>query len=215
MKKIYLILLLSLMVTHPVWASLSTYAIQEAYSKSYSYEKAGNYSESIKILNNVFETYPDTYTINLRLGYLYYRINRITNALDHYDKAIQASPSSIEAKTGKMWVLLTQERYSEAEKLGTQIVSTDPYNYYGNLRLAYILRLQKKNEAAEAIHLKMLGAYPTDIAFLNEYATLKFYAGDYAKASSLVEAVLTLDPDNKVAKGFESPLKKALSSGKK
>ena len=215
MKKISLSIILGIALISPIFAILDTYDIQEAYSKSYNYEKVGNYNESIKALSKVYTEYPVSYTVNLRLGYLYFKLNRPSNALDNYDKALQAIPNSIEAKAGKMWVLISQERHVEAEAVGYQILSIDPYNYLANLRLAYILRLLKKTDASEKIDLKMLSVFPTDTSFLNEYGALKFYTGNLDKASAIFESVLILDPTNSVAKNFSAALKKAHASEKK
>jgi len=176
--------------------------IQEAYEKSYKYEKAENYNDAIKSIIPVFKEYPDTYTVNLRLGWLYYLNKKYANSLENYTSAIKVLPASLEAKLGYILPLLGQERYQKAEEEAFIIIKTDHYNYYGNLRFAYALRMQKKYDEAEKINLKMLAIYPVDVLYLTEYALTKHGQGDTKTAVSTFYNILILDPENVTAKGF-------------
>lgn len=176
--------------------------IQEAYHKSFNYEKIEDYENAIRTLSSVLDEYPNGYTVNLRMGWLYYLLGKYANSIEHYQKAIQSASTSLEAKNGLMLPLLAQNKYSEAASTAFQVVSVDYYNYYANMRLAYSLRLQKKNDQAEQILNKMLAAYPTDVTFLTELALVKYNQGDTEKAGSLMWDVLTLDPENETAKNY-------------
>ncbi len=191
----------TLLITAPLLA-LTDAEISEAYRKSYNYEKIQNYSDAIKALLPVFQEYPQTYTVNLRLGWLYYLNGNFANALDHYDRAIKISPYSLEAKLGRLLPLLAQERYKDVEKEAFQILNVDYYNYYGNLRLCYALRMQQKFDVAEKIALKMLTVYPIDVAFLSEYALTKVGQGDMVEARRVFANILILDPENVTAKAY-------------
>ena len=69
------------------YSKMNTRDIQNAYSKSYTYEKTQNYNDSIKALKLVLMHYPETYTVNLRLGYLFLLNKKFANAEKHYHKA--------------------------------------------------------------------------------------------------------------------------------
>ena len=181
---------------------LSDEKIKEAYYKSYNYEKIQNYSNGIKALMPVYKEYNNTYTVNLRLGWLYYLNEKYANSLEHYQKAIQISPASLEAKLGHLLPLLAQNRYEEAEHEAFNILKVDHYNYYGNIRLAYILRMQKKYDQAEQISLKMLALYPIDVTFLSEYALVKHAQGDTEAAAKTFASIIILDPENVTAKEY-------------
>ncbi len=200
MKKI---LLLAVLILYTGLYAFTNDGIQEAFSKSYTYEKIQNYTDAIKAIMPVYQEYPNTYTVNLRLGWLYYLNMNYANSLDHYKKAIKIAPASLEAKLGQLLPLLTQERYKDVEKIAFQILSKDYYSYNGNLKLAYALRKQQKYDTAEKIALKMLNIYPTDVSFLTEYALAKHGQGDVdAAVKVFYNDVLILDPENVTAKGY-------------
>jgi tetratricopeptide (TPR) repeat protein len=195
------IILISLLVLTNLFA-LSDQEIKDAYYKSYNYEKMGNYTDAIKAIMPVYNDYPETYTVNLRLGWLYYLNENYANSLEHYGKAIKISPYSLEAKLGELLPLLARERYGEVEKKAFQILDADYYNYYGNLRLVFALRMQQKSDLAEKIALKMLAIYPIDVSFLTEYALIKFAQGEKDTAFKLFYDILILDPENVTAKSY-------------
>jgi len=176
--------------------------IKKSYYRSYQYEKVGDYQNAIKALSFVYNEYPDSYTINLRLGWLYYLAKKYANSIFHYQKAVKVAPYSVEAKLGYTLPLLAQSRFSDVEKVCYQILSIDYYNYYGNLRLSYVLRAQKKYKVAQEITLKMLTLYPTDVGFLTELAISKYYMGEKKEAYRLFKEILILDPENLTAKEF-------------
>ncbi len=179
---------------------LSPEEIQKAYWDSYNYEKMQNYEDAIKALMPVYEAYPNGYTVNLRLGWLYYLQGHYANALHHYERAMKVLPASIEAKLGYTLPLLKQQKYREVEQMCYQILKVDFYNYYGNLRLVYVLRLLGDLQSAENVALKMLSLYPTDVAFLTEYGLIKQAQGELQEAKRIFTDVLTLDPQNITAK---------------
>lgn len=182
--------------------ALSDQEVRDAYYKSYQYEQTENYNDAIKSILIVYQEYPNTYTVNLRLGWLYYLNSNYANSLKRYADAGRIAPASLEAKLGHLLPLLAQQRYRDVEKEAFQILNIDYYNYYGNLRLAYALRMLKKHDTAEKIALKMLEIYPLDVSFLIEYALAKHGMGDVATAVESFHSVLTLDPENITAKGY-------------
>jgi len=192
---------LFMLITLPAF-SLDYEDIKRAYYRSYQYEKAGDYENAIKALSFVYNEYPDSYTVNLRLGWLYYLAKKYANSLFHYGKAIKVAPYSIEAKLGYTLPLLAQSKYKDVEKVCYQILNTDYYNYYGNLRLSYALRGQKKYKIVSEVAYKMLTIYPTDVNFLTELALAQFYLGNKKEAYRLFKEILILDPENPTAKEY-------------
>lgn len=182
--------------------SMTNEEIQKAYLKSYNYEKIGDYRNAMKALVPVLKEYPDGYTLNLRMGWLFYLNKNYANSLESYEKAKTIAPYSIEAKLGHMLPLLAQQKYARVEAEAYQILNIDYYNYYGNLRLIFALRMQKKFELAEKVALKMLTSYPTDVSFLTEYGLIKFARGDTTTAVKTFYDVQILDPENVTAKEF-------------
>lgn len=181
-------------------AALDYQQIKKAYEDSYRYEKLQNYEMAIKALMPVYKEYPKGYTVNLRLGWLYYLWGKYRNSIEHYQIAMEVAPYSVEARLGYMLPLLAQGRYAEVEKVAYQILKTDYYNYYANLRLAYALRMQKKYDLASEVARKMLVLYPTDVQFLVELALDYIGMGQKDKGYSILWDVLILQPDNETAR---------------
>ncbi len=175
---------------------LSSTQISQAYYKSYNYEKSGNYLDAIRSLQLVYNKYSKAFGVNNRLGYLYRLNKQFKNAELHYKQAITALPDSLTPKLGLMHVYIQAKKFSASNKIGYQILSIDYYNYYGNLRLAYTLRLNGQLDIAEKVNLKMLTRYPSDIAFLTELGLLKFKQKQNNRAFAVMREVLILDPEN-------------------
>ncbi len=193
-------------VPAPQPATLSELDIRDAYHKSYRYERSQNYADAIKALSPVITAFPQAYTVNLRLGWLNYLIGTYATARTHYQTAIKTAPDSLEAKLGHTLPLLAQERYDEAELATKLVLRIDPSNYLANLRLAFAYRMLKKIEAAEDLLNRMLVLYPTDISLLTEYALVKLAKNQNPDAKRVFNDILTLDPENVIAKAQLSKL---------
>jgi len=182
--------------------------IRSSYESSFLYEKRGDYEGAVKALMPLYKAYPEGYTVNLRLGWLYYLMGKYANSIYHYEKALKSVPSSVEAMLGLSLPYMAQERWKEVESLMYRILKIDYYNYYANLRLSVALRKLKKFSVAEAVARKMLAIYPTDVNFLNELAISLYYQGKELYAESIFKDVLILDPENVTAKKYLGLLKK-------
>jgi len=194
--KIFLCCFLPLYGSGILAAELSAEKITQAYYNSYNYEKSGNFADAIKSLQLVYNKYSKAYGVNNRLGYLNYLNGKYKNSEVHYKLAISALPDSLSPKLGLMLVYIAAKNSEDASKLGYQVLSRDYYNYYGNLRLAYILRLTDKLEIAEKILIKMLILYPSDVLYLTELGLLKYKLGENERATGIMQEVLILDPEN-------------------
>ncbi|ACM93250.1 putative TPR domain protein [Nautilia profundicola AmH] len=193
MKKLILIISITL--------SLFGLDIKKAYYESYNYEKMGDYKDAIKVLIPVYNKYPNGYTLNLRLGWLFYLSKKYQNALDHYKKASLVAPYSIEAKLGIMRTYLAAGDYDNALKVGDVILKIDYYNYYGNYYEIVCLIAKKEYKTALSLTNKMLSLYPTSVIFLVQLGKI-YYVSDKTKAKKIFEDVLILDPNNIIAKEY-------------
>ncbi len=187
---------------------LSPLEIKRAYRSAYDYERMGDFQDAIRALSKVYQVYPKTYTVNLKLGWLYYLEKRYANSISHYKLAAKVYPNAVEPLLGLSLPLLAQKKWEEVEKLMYEVIKRDYYNYYGNLRLCFVLRKEKKYALAENIARKMLGLYPIDINFLNELGLALMKQGKSKKAINYFNVVITLDPQNLVAGKYVSPVKK-------
>ena len=175
--------------------------IKQAYYDSYNYEKMGDYKDAIKVLIPVYKQYPNGYTVNLRLGWLFYLNKNYQNALEHYKKALIPAPYSIEAKLGIMRVYLTVRDYDNVLKVGDVVLKTDFYNYYGNYYEIEALIGKKEYETALKLTNKMLSLYPSSVLFLVELGKI-YFVQDKTRAMKIFNDVLILDPNNVIAKEY-------------
>ncbi len=178
--------------------------IKKAYYESYRLEREGRYARAREALRPVYETFPRAYTVNLRLGWLYYLEGRYRNAIEHYQIAAAAAPQAVEPLLGLSLPYLARKDWRRVEELMYRVLKIDYYNYYGNLRLARALREEKKYRQAEVVCRKMLTLYPTDVAFLTELALTLELSGCHKEALALFRDILILDPRNSVAKEYLS-----------
>ena len=203
MKRYALIVVAGMVVaavgTAAVTASKDAPQPRAALPRSVEYEQAKDYTKAIAALQEQLTAHPNDYTLNLRSGWLSYLNGQHAAAARYYQTAIAAAPKSIEAKLGYLLPLLADGQYERAEKTAAQIVKEDPGNYYGNLRLAFALRMQGQFPAADKIVQRMLVAYPTDLSFLLEGGLLDASQDRNTAAQEKFAIVLSLDPNNAVA----------------
>jgi len=182
--------------------AFSNKEIKEIYYKSYNYEKMGDYKDAIKVLILLYNKYSNSYTVNLRLGWLFYLNKNYSNSIKHYEKASLILPYSIEPKLGLMRDYLAMQNFKEALKIGNNILREDFYNYYGNYYEILALKGIKDYKNALKIADKMLSLYPTSVLFLNALGEIYYLQNKKDLAKKIFENVLILDPNNVVAKSY-------------
>ena len=180
--------------------NLSNKQIVKAYYQSYNYEKMGDSKDAIRSIMPVYEKYPQGYTVNLRLGWLYYLDKKYANSIKYYKNAEYIIPSSIEPALGMALPLMAQKRWSSVESLMYKVIKVDYYNYYANLRLSIALREENKLTQAKKVVNKMLALYPTDVNFLDQLGLIYYAEGRKKYAKSVFGNILVLDPQNVIAK---------------
>ena len=179
--------------------------IRQAYHDSIAAEQVENYGKAIDAMLPVLRAYPEAYTPNLRLGWLYYIDGRYRNSIVHYEQAIKAYSASLEARNGMMLPLLAQQKYAEVEQQAYHVLNVDYYNYFANLRLATALLGQKKFKLASDVALKMTTINPTSVAFMQLLAQSYQGQGEIDKAAAVFNDVAILDPGNQTAAAFFTP----------
>jgi len=155
----------------------------------------GKYKEAIKVLAPLYKKYPKGYTLNLRLGWLFYLDKKYSNAIKYYKKASITAPSSLEPRLALTNLKLLLEQNEEALTLAYGILKIDYYNFYGNLYAINSLIAQKKYETAKLITNKMLALYPTSVIFLEKLATI-YKKTKNKHLKDIYKSIEILDPNN-------------------
>ncbi len=169
--------------------------IQKDYYQSYNYEQIGNYDEAIKVLVPLYNQYKNGYTLNLRLGWLFFKSKRYKDSLDYYQKASIISPNSIAPRLGIIRIYLKTQSYKKVESASQQLLKIDYYNYYANLYIVKALIAQKKYDTALFVVRKMLVLYPTSVRYLEELAKI-YKATSNKNLYQIYKDILILDPNN-------------------
>ncbi len=194
-KKISLSIVLFLAIN-----SANMYAqveIINAFEKSYALEKKGEFKNAAKELKKVYE--PNSYEINLRLGWLDYQAGLFTESSTYYKKAIDLMPYSEEAKFGLIYPKTALGKWDEVIELYNKILLNNPNNTVANYRLGLIYYGQKKYAKAYKYFEKVVNLYPFGYDALLMLAWTNYQLGKLREAKVLFYKVLMYSPKDKSA----------------
>ena len=208
MKNLALFLLFSLLFISFCHSKDYSNKILQQYRESYKYERITNFVDAVRVLLPIYKEYPDAYLINMRLGWLSYRMNKFRDAESYYKKAEFKMPGSIELKNKIIQVCLAREEWGKSEIKCNSVLTSDYYNYFTNLYLVQAYLAQKKYVEAEKIDRKMLYIYPADVSFLTNLGLVLNYQNKKAEALSVFQYIRILDPENLIAGNFVKNSKK-------
>ena len=192
-------LVILLIIVGSLFAELSFKEIQSAYNSSYTYETATKYKIAISSLNKVIKEYPKGYTVNYRLGWLYYLSGNYANSIKHLNIALFTYPYSVEILNTLNLVNVARLDWGKVEVQSANIFKIDYYNYYANYWYTIALMRQKKYDQAIKISNKMLSVFPSNVTFLITLAESTYLNGSVADALLIFESAVILDKDNETA----------------
>ncbi len=183
-------------------ADLNQSEITAAYYKSYEHERQQRYEDAIKDLSAVYRAYPNTYTVNYRMGWLYYLDKNYSKALEHLNKALAISPGSIEVMNTVILVHAAKADWTKVEETSLAVLKIDYYNLTANYWYSRSLRMEKKYELAIKVDRKMLGVYPTSPTFLQELGENLFLDNKKKESLAVFSNLKILSPLNAVADAY-------------
>lgn len=174
----------------------------DAFTKSYQYEKNGNYTAAISTLKNVY--IEDSYECNLRLGWLTYNAGLYQESISYYQKAINLMPVSIEARLGYVYPAAAFGNMTNVIIQYKKILEIDPQNSLANYKLGYIYYDKKDFQTAFKYFEKVVNLYPFDYDGLIMFAWTNLQLGKSREAKILFKKVLLLSPgDQSATTGLE------------
>ena len=172
--------------------------IQEAFSKSYTFEGNKKYTEAIEALKML--NAPENYPVQLRLGWLYYANKKYTESIMAYTKASSLMPASIEALQGLINPLAAQSKWDDLERNYLTILKIDPKNSLTNFRLGQIYYNRKEYAKASNYFSISLNLYPFDYDSMLMSGWNYYFLGKYSEAKELFSRVLLYSPTDTSAK---------------
>lgn len=155
--------MMGLLVSFTLFSHATGQSVSEIYQQSYDEEGKGNYMEAIFTLGRTERMEEKSYFFHLRMGWLNYLAKRFGESSSAYQRALRLNRDSIEARLGLMLPLMAQGKWTDAEKIGKEIVLLERASYLANSRLAYIYYNMKEYKEAESYYRKVLQHYPGDI----------------------------------------------------
>jgi tetratricopeptide (TPR) repeat protein len=171
--------------------------IKMSYYNSQDYEKQLEYSKAIKELSSIVKNYPNGYTINMRLAWLFYLNKNYANSKEYYQKAKMISKYSIEPLIGLSNIYYQLKNYKSLEQESNNILKIDYYNYTANYYLIKSLINMKKYDIAINTINKMLLITPLDLTMVDMLSKVYKLKGDKKISEEIKNNLLLIDKNFK------------------
>lgn len=169
-----------------------------AFEKSYKKEQYLKYDEAIKEVEKVYSA--ESYSCNIRLGWLYYLKKEYVKSQNYYLKAIELKPNSIEAYFGYIYPLNASKKYKKVESQYKKILSIAPSNSDALYYLGYLYYNSKDFKSAEIYFQKLINLFPLSYNGVIILAWTKLKLGKTTEAKQLFNLALLINPNSTSAK---------------
>lgn len=176
--------------------------IRKAYYDSYQLEAKERFVDAVNALAPVQKAYGNTYTVNYRAGWLFYRNKSWAESLKHYRKALAVSPTSLEVLLAIMNTLAAKQDWSAVAEQGKRVLQVDYNHFSANLWLIIADQALGNREPAKKNAYRMLALYPTSVPLLVELGKIQYAEADFAAATTTFTSVQILDPYNPTASQY-------------
>jgi tetratricopeptide (TPR) repeat protein len=172
-------------------------ALQNAFSESYTYEYAGDYSKAAEALKKVYDA--SSYETNLRLGWLTYMSGLFNESIAYYQKAIALMPYAIEPRLGIVNPASAMGNWDQVKAQYAEILKTDPNNTLVNYRMGLIAYGKSDYASAFKYFEKVINLYPFDYDSMIMFAWTNYKLGKLREAKVLFNKVLLMKPKDSSA----------------
>lgn len=201
-RKLILLLFLQVFLTEG-YSQTDTVSV---FSRSYVYESNKDYSKAIETLMTVYNG--ANYTVNLRLGWLWYLKGDYTKSQMYYKNAIAAEPKSIEARLGYVYPAAALENWTDVSGVYKEILNIDPENAVANYRLAYISHYITRDNVSALNYIgRVLKYYPFDFDANYLLSAIQTSLGNIREAKLAAQRALQYNPQSKEAQKLYDGLK--------
>lgn len=192
-----IILLLLILVSFQGWTQDNQQALEEAFSKSYVFEKNGDFKASMEPLKKVYDE--SSYEINLRLGWLNYNAGLFDESIIFYSKARELKPYSEEARFGLILPKAALGHWDEVIELYDKILEINPNSTVAMYRLGLVYYGRKDYSQAYPLFKKVVDLYPFGYDGLLMLGWTSYFLGNYNQAKVLFNKVRLYNPNDESA----------------
>ena len=189
-----------LLIVMLLWGlvGMSQDATVNAFLKSYEHESVSQYNNAINELLGVYDK--DSYSLNLRLGWLYYLNKNYISSKAYYKKAIEAEPRSIEARIGLAYPIIAMQKWNDAVAVYLEVLKIEPYNFFANYQLGNIYYYYLKDNEKALKHMqRVTKVYPFDYSANYQLALINISLGNIMEARKAIKLALEYNPSSKAA----------------
>jgi tetratricopeptide (TPR) repeat protein len=167
-------------------------ALEEAFSKSYTQEKNGDFSASMDEIKKIYNE--ESYEMNLRLGWLNYNAGLFDESIIFYSRAQQLKPYSEESKFG---LILPQSALGKWDKViltYNDILEINPNNTVALYRFGLVYYGRKDYTSAYPLFKKLVDLYPFGYDGLLMLGWTSYFLGNNNEAKVLFNKVKLYSP---------------------
>ncbi|MFO0576000.1 MAG: tetratricopeptide repeat protein [Polyangia bacterium] len=166
----------------------------ETWQRSYEREAAGQLAEALAALDALPQARKGEYLALARRGWLLYRLGRSDTAVDAYQRAVAAAPQAVEARVGLLLPLSALRRWNELAAAAKEVLSLEPRNYYGTLRLAFAHYNLGHFADAGTLYAQLKQGYPSDLEVRSGLGWSLLKQGKTADAAREFRELLSVSP---------------------
>jgi len=167
-------------------------SLSDIFSASYTYETSGEYTKAAEVIKKVYDE--SSYEINLRLGWLTYKVGLFSESTAYYNKAIDLLPLSIEARLGYVMPASSAGNWDQVVTRYNEVLKLDPNHYTVNYRMGLIYYGRKDYQAAFRYFEKIANLYPFDYDALLMLGWTEYQMGKLREAKVLFGKALLNRP---------------------
>jgi tetratricopeptide (TPR) repeat protein len=179
--------------------------IQTAFAESYKAELSSNYTLAVSQVKSVYQA--DNYSMNARLGWLFFLAKQYTESVSYYEKAIKLKPYVLEARFGLIKAFNALESWDKIKEQYETILKIDSQNTTALYWLGVLLYNRKDYDNAGKNFEKVVNLYPMDYGSVIMLAWTKMFQGKKADAKILFNQALILSPGDASATAGINQLK--------
>jgi tetratricopeptide (TPR) repeat protein len=152
---------------------------------------------SVSEIKSVYNA--DNYSINARLGWLYFLAKQYTESITYYEKAVKLKPYAIEVRFGLIKDYNALESWDKVKDQYEAILKIDGLNTTSLYWLGVLFYNRKDYDNAARNFEKIVNLYPMDYGSVIMLAWTKLYQGKKADAIVLFNQALLLSPNDSSA----------------
>jgi len=166
------------------------------WAESYRLEALSQYETATKSIDAVIERKPQHEFAYLRRGWLNYLAGKHNTSIRDYQKAMDLSPKSLEARLGIMLPLIAQQRWREVNSHANKVLEVAPWNYYAHVRLMIAEEGERKWDTLLKHATAVNQRYPSDATVLLYLARANAWQNNDKAARNAYQQVLERSPSH-------------------